>query len=1523
MQILPSLRGFQKKVTAGVKATRAPDINVKINVDRKSLAEAETAARKAADKVASARRIEQGATDKASASERNLEEARKRGEHTASALAIMERRVAREKEAASRASRGAAKAAADEERAVRRVAAAQAQLDKSLSSNRRRTRVEVDSSSLLRATIHARRLKSELGGLAKAGALAGAGIAAVGAGGAALAALPAVIGSVTAGVGVLGFSLSGVGEALKGYQADQEAAAGASASTAASALSDARTLKSAQAAIDDAKRNSVRVARTGAEQIQAASERVTDAVANERRAQADLAQSYKDARRELTDLRDAQAGYASSVEGAQIALLRQQERYREVMGDAASTALDRREAEYELVEAQLRVRDATKAQVRSAEELRDSERKGVAGSDQVVAARERLVDAQDQVRESRVDLQRTERDAAEANQDAARAVADAVNNLTDTQAAQAASAAGAAGATSKFAEAMAKLTPEAQALVRQLVSMGPLIDRLKSAAGKDFLPGVTQMLKDSEGLFPIFETNLQRTGKIMGDTAADFGRLFKSDEFKKNLDQMLRNSEPVTKAIGSLFLSITDSLVTMGAKTSQTQSGFADFTDSLNTGLQRFFDKLSTPQADKAFGELWRELGDLLKFLLPKLADLAVWAAEKVGPAIGALTDFLTRNKDRLGEWAFAIGVAIGVIKGLNIVKSVVGWADGIAGAFRIIRGDADKVSDSVGRDGKSGVRGRLAALKAIGKIGITIAATYIGFEFLKGLMDGGEGKRRIDVNVDGKLSNTEGWNALSNGDIQGLGSAAGQDSKKAVTNSGKQFSQGNAAQGVWQFLNAGDSGGPGGAVAKWLDDLNRTMTDGAGKIRDNVSGKFRELRDNATSRTAELKSNVSGWWNTTKTDVTNRASELATNAGTKLRELRDGASARASETWSNVSGWWNTTKTDVSNRASELASNAGTKLRELRDGASARASETWSNVSGWWNRTKTDVGNRASELATNAGTKLRELRDGASARASETWSNVSGWWNRTSADVGTKARELKDNAVARATELRDAFGDRIRTLVDNVGRKWDELKGFFARPIKWVIDYVWNGTIANLWGKARELIPALPEFKRLAAGGEVRGPGTATSDSIPAMLSNGEFVLSASDVKRLGGFAGVEKMRRNARAGLPAYADGGPVTWQELQRVVLGQFPTARITDTTRPGARDLHGAGKAIDIAGPRPMDMPFMLNVNRWIASNYGNAAELIHTPGINLKNGKPHRYNDAVRASHYNHVHFANNGGGILDALKRFGGGVWDTVSTYFRDAMAGIFDGPANAIRGLLGNMFPGDTLANRIPKDGGNQILDGVRDFLFGKADSEDAAGGGGGIAAGGTGPVADQVRAVARRFGWGEGGQWNAIVKLLGGESSWNPTIKNPTSSAHGLFQFLDATWATVGGRKTSNPGEQAEYGFRYIKQRYGDPMGAYRTWLSRSPHWYDNGGYLMPGRTSVVNATGKPEAVLTDSQWNVASAAVRQVTSGHGLDRITGSGPSTVHKTGVRIDQFTVRETVDVDRVLDRAAFQMGRFH
>ena len=103
------------------------------------------------------------------------------------------------------------------------------------------------------------------------------------------------------------------------------------------------------------------------------------------------------------------------------------------------------------------------------------------------------------------------------------------------------------------------------------------------------------------------------------------------------------------------------------------------------------------------------------------------------------------------------------------------------------------------------------------------------------------------------------------------------------------------------------------------------------------------------------------------------------------------------------------------------------------------------------------------------------------------------------------------------------------------------------------------------------------------------------------------------------------------------------------------------------------------------------------------------------------------------------------------------------------------------------------------------------------------------------------------------------ALAALLQSESSFNWTAQNPTSTAFGLFQFLDQTWAGTGVGKSdaSPPTARSPYqrkrpipgknnsadswrfwmcyaGLVYIQQRYGTPQRAYAHWLAQSPHWY-----------------------------------------------------------------------------------------
>lgn len=97
-----------------------------------------------------------------------------------------------------------------------------------------------------------------------------------------------------------------------------------------------------------------------------------------------------------------------------------------------------------------------------------------------------------------------------------------------------------------------------------------------------------------------------------------------------------------------------------------------------------------------------------------------------------------------------------------------------------------------------------------------------------------------------------------------------------------------------------------------------------------------------------------------------------------------------------------------------------------------------------------------------------------------------------------------------------------------------------------------------------------------------------------------------------------------------------------------------------------------------------------------------------------------------------------------------------------------------------------------------------------------------------------EYIQAEAGKYGWGSGSEWVALQRLVGNESGLNPIAQNPTSSAFGLYQFLDSTWGLVGCTKTVDPAEQSRCGMLYIARTYTTPSNALSKWLARSPHWY-----------------------------------------------------------------------------------------
>ena len=73
------------------------------------------------------------------------------------------------------------------------------------------------------------------------------------------------------------------------------------------------------------------------------------------------------------------------------------------------------------------------------------------------------------------------------------------------------------------------------------------------------------------------------------------------------------------------------------------------------------------------------------------------------------------------------------------------------------------------------------------------------------------------------------------------------------------------------------------------------------------------------------------------------------------------------------------------------------------------------------------------------------------------------------------------------------------------------------------------EGSDAYCYAQDMPIIPAMAYggVMDLQGGGESKGPGTGTSDSIPAMLSDGEFVMTADAVRGAGGGDRREGARR------------------------------------------------------------------------------------------------------------------------------------------------------------------------------------------------------------------------------------------------------------------------------------------------------------------------------------------------------------------------------------------------------------
>ncbi|WP_280499021.1 phage tail protein [Nocardia cyriacigeorgica] len=178
-----------------------------------------------------------------------------------------------------------------------------------------------------------------------------------------------------------------------------------------------------------------------------------------------------------------------------------------------------------------------------------------------------------------------------------------------------------------------------------------------------------------------------------------------------------------------------------------------------------------------------------------------------------------------------------------------------------------------------------------------------------------------------------------------------------------------------------------------------------------------------------------------------------------------------------------------------------------------------------------------------------------------EAFDEVKGFWD----DLQTKFDGVKawftDTLVPAFGTAIDKVKGFFQTGVDGIKTAWHGLQEAAAVPVRFVVNTVWNEGLLKAWNAVARFLPGIEPMEKVtlgfATGGAVRGPGSGTSDSIPAWLSNGEHVVTAAEVMRAGGQNIWYAIRDMIARGIPFRWDNGRVI-SELGRDNLAAYGAA-----------------------------------------------------------------------------------------------------------------------------------------------------------------------------------------------------------------------------------------------------------------------------------------------------------------------------------------------------------------------------
>ncbi|MFJ4623058.1 hypothetical protein [Streptomyces sp. NPDC088812] len=1005
---------------------------------------------------------------------------------------------------------------------------------------------------------------------------------------AAAVAAPALGSLVTMG-GALAVGLRGVGSAFQAAsdassQGSSEVASAARAvqqanqnvARSARALKEAqqdaaRQIADAQAQVADAAEGVRDAEVRAAADRQAALRRVADA-------ERDLADAQRDAQRAQEDLNEARETAADQLEDlnnrlatAQLdqrqAVLDVQEAEQELAAvkaqGATASARDMEEAQLAYDRAVQRLSEQRTETVRLQEETAAANAAGVAGSETVRAAQERVADAQrtvgdgvQAVRDAQAEAAQTARDGADSVRDAQERLAQAQQGVADAQVAasrqvrsaqealadaqRAVAAAQEQGATSasKFNDAMAKLSPNARSFVNAVRDMMPAFsalrlevqDRLFKGLGQSFTQMATASLPALRVGLGGMADNLNAMGRGVLDTFTRLGneglltRMFEGfnkgiaplnkvpGQFSEMFVKLSIAAQPamtrITTAIGNAFTRVGGKLdeAFKSGKLEKTINKALDLAIAFGKVIGDVFGTLGNLMgaASKAggdalgglgavFAELRRitampEVQKALTTIFRALSDVGKLLAGTLGAVLQAVLPLLASLAPVVSDLARRFAPL------LVTLADVLGKALApIIDALLPVVGTLGDILDRV-------VRSVMPLLQPIGDLlGVVITALAPVIDVVGDIL----------VMLVGAL-------------VKGL-----QPVIAALIPAVQTFGQ-FIAQLVPKLMPVYQAVVPLipvlGEMASKLINLAMSVIGPLLPLVVKLAGVLSTVLAGAINFLVPKITTVIGWFG----KFADKATEVVHWIVDKFQMLYDKLVGHSiiPDLVNGIIGWFGT---------------LWTKTKEIFTGLKNWVRDTWNGI---WNAARTKWDTFWSGLKTaisNGATGVKNWASGLKTSITNTWNTM---WNGLSTKVSTIFKTVNEKISSFKGGMKTAFSN----LKTELGTIWDGVKSKISSPIKWVIDKVYNQGIRKMWNTIAGKVSSKLTLPTIALGFNSGGvvPGSGNRDTVPAMLTPGERILSNKQVAKLGGHKAIDAMLGTDR---PTKTGGNPTPQQERKQ--------------------------------------------------------------------------------------------------------------------------------------------------------------------------------------------------------------------------------------------------------------------------------------------------------------------------------------------------------------------------------------